>query len=176
MAQKQMEISELNAKLKTQEKEKRDEIFRLHLEVGVYASAKQEHGPQCKPCFVYFLLQWQSSDLDRRHYTFSFFSKSNAQSIGHKLSNAWSKEGPSFQEEYRFLWEGGQHLRSRLILVYAGRIRPPSQHGQSTGILALSPEEIVEPFCFIWIKIDKFLHNVFLWRYNSRDKIPLKHF
>lgn len=137
MAKKQMEISELNAKLKTQEKEKRDEIFRLHLEVGVYASAKQEHGPQCKPCFVYFLLQWQISDLDRRHYTFSFFSKSNAQSIGHKLSNAWSK-GPSFQEEYRFLWEGGQHLRSRLILVYAGRIRPPSQHGQSTGILSIS--------------------------------------
>lgn len=89
-----------------------------------------------------------------RHHTFSFFSKSNAQSIGHKLSNTWSKEGSSFQEEYRFLWEWGQQLRSRLILVYAGRIRPPSQHGQSTGILSisLSPEEIVEPLCFIWDK------------------------
>ncbi|XP_028640519.1 coiled-coil domain-containing protein 152 isoform X2 [Grammomys surdaster] len=32
MAKKEMEISELNAKLRTQEKEKQNEIFRLHLE------------------------------------------------------------------------------------------------------------------------------------------------
>lgn len=45
MARKEMEISELNAKLRTQEKEKQNEILRLHLEVGVYESAKQEHAP-----------------------------------------------------------------------------------------------------------------------------------
>lgn len=47
MAKKEMEISELNAKLKTQEKEKRNEILRLHIEVGVYELAKQEHSPWC---------------------------------------------------------------------------------------------------------------------------------
>lgn len=43
MAKKEMEISELNAKLRTQEKEKQNEILRLRLEVGVYMSAKQKH-------------------------------------------------------------------------------------------------------------------------------------
>lgn len=45
MAKKEMEISELNAKLRTQEKEKQSEIFRLHLEVGVRKSALREHVP-----------------------------------------------------------------------------------------------------------------------------------
>lgn len=45
MAKKEMEISELNTKLRTQEKEKQNEILRLHLEVGVYKSAKWKHIP-----------------------------------------------------------------------------------------------------------------------------------
>lgn len=45
MAKKEMEIAELNAKLRTQEKEKQNEILRLRLEVGAYKSAKQERVP-----------------------------------------------------------------------------------------------------------------------------------
>lgn len=52
MAKKEVEISELNAKLRTQEKEKQNEILRLHLEVGVHESAKREHVLWCKLCFI----------------------------------------------------------------------------------------------------------------------------
>lgn len=45
MAKKEMEIAELNAKLRTQEKEKQNEILRLRLEVGAHKSAKQERVP-----------------------------------------------------------------------------------------------------------------------------------
>lgn len=43
MAKKEMEISELNTKFRTQEKEKQNEILRLRLEVSAYRSAKQKH-------------------------------------------------------------------------------------------------------------------------------------
>lgn len=45
MIKKEMEISELNEKLRTQEKEKQNEILKLHLEVGACKSAKQKCVP-----------------------------------------------------------------------------------------------------------------------------------
>lgn len=45
MIKKEMEISELNEKLRTQEKEKQNEILKLHLEVSACKSAKQKCVP-----------------------------------------------------------------------------------------------------------------------------------
>jgi hypothetical protein len=48
---KEVEISELNAKLRTQEKAKQNEIIKLHLEVGTLEPAWS------KPFFDYFSTQ-----------------------------------------------------------------------------------------------------------------------
>lgn len=45
MIKKEMEISELNEKLRTQEKEKQNEILRLHLEVSACKPANQKCVP-----------------------------------------------------------------------------------------------------------------------------------
>lgn len=45
MIKKEMEISALNEKLRTQEKEKQNEILKLRLEVGACKSAKQKCVP-----------------------------------------------------------------------------------------------------------------------------------